>query len=205
MASIFETAGIKVEPEAQIKAVQQEQSLIFPNSMQIMPTADKKDVVAQLSGILSKVTYNGPTDMQASLANNATKEVQYRAQKPYNLDLSFISNPQLRNELEGNKPGFMEPGYYRLPQGYAPPFKDPSSEISTSVGGGDGEPAYLIPTFKYGKRLQDPMKEFNATGQHIGGPFKTVADAEAFAIERHKYIDKKEKTLPIPLARSNNE
>ncbi len=205
MASIFETAGIEVKPTEPIKSPQQNTSPLFNSGMQLNVTPEKKDVVSQLSGILSKLTFNGSTDLHVNLANSATKEIQYRAEKPYNPNLSFISDPQLRNTLEGNKPGFMEPGDYRLPQGYAPPFKDPSSEISTSVGGGDGEPAYLIPTFKYGKRLQDPMAEFKATGQHIGGPFKTVADAEAFATERHKYIDKGEKTLPTPLARSNYE
>jgi hypothetical protein len=118
-------------------------------------------------------------------------------------DLSFISDPKLRNMLEGYKPGFMDTvGDYRLPEGYAPPFKDSSSEISTSVGGEGGEPAYLIPTFKYGKRLNNPLGEFNMTGQHIGGPFKTVEDVERFGELRHQYVGDG-KTLPSPIATSN--
>jgi hypothetical protein len=93
-------------------------------------------------------------------------------------------------------------GDYRLPEGYAPPFKDKSSEISTSVGGEDGEPAYLIPTFKYGSRLKDPIAEFNITGQHLGGPFKTWQDAEEFGKIRHKYVEKGQ-PLPTPIATSN--
>ncbi len=118
-------------------------------------------------------------------------------------ELSFIDNPKLRNMLEGYKPGLMDAvGDYRLPEGYAPPFKDPSSEISTSVGGEDGEPAYLIPTFKYGQRLNNPVGEFNMTGQHIGGPFKTVEDVEKFGELRHQYVGDG-KILPSPIATSN--
>ena len=118
-------------------------------------------------------------------------------------DLSFIDNPKLRNMLEGYQPGLMDAvGDYRLPEGYAPPFKDPSSEISTSIGGEGGEPAYLIPTFKYGQRLNNPVGEFNMTGQHIGGPFKTVEDVEKFGKLRHQYVGDG-KTLPSPIATSN--
>jgi hypothetical protein len=117
--------------------------------------------------------------------------------------LGFINDPKLRNMLEGYKPEFMQSaGDYRLPEGYAPPFKDMSTEVSASVGGEDGEPAYLIPTFKYGKRLENPMEEFNKTGQHLGGPFKTWQDAEKFQEIRHQYVEKG-KPLPSPIATSN--
>jgi hypothetical protein len=118
-------------------------------------------------------------------------------------NLSFISNPKLRNMLEGYKPGFMDSvGDYRLPGGQIIPLRDPSSEVSISVGGGDGEPAYLIPSFKYGQPLQDPVQEFNMTEQYLGGPFKTVDDAETFRELRHQYVDKGQ-PLPSPIATSN--
>jgi hypothetical protein len=117
--------------------------------------------------------------------------------------LSFIDNPKLRNMLEGYQPGFLETvGDYRLPEGQIIPLRDPSTEVSISVGGGDGEPAYLIPSFKYGQPLQDPVQEFNMTEQYLGGPFKTVNDAETFRELRHQYVGKGQ-PLPSPIATAN--
>ncbi len=117
--------------------------------------------------------------------------------------LSFIDNPKLRNMLEGYKPGFLETvGDYRLPEGQIIPLRDPSTEVSISVGGGDDEPAYLIPSFKYGEPLQDPVQEFNMTEQYLGGPFKTVNDAETFRELRHQYVGKGQ-PLPSPIATAN--
>ena len=118
-------------------------------------------------------------------------------------DLSFVSNPKLRNMLEGYKPGFLETANdYRLPEGYMAGSIYPSTEVSTSIGGEDGEPAYLIPSFKYGQPLQDPVQEFNMTGQYLGGPFKTWQDAEKFQEIRHQYVEKGQ-PLPSPIATSN--
>lgn len=118
-------------------------------------------------------------------------------------NLSFIKDPKLRNILEGYKPGFLETvGDYRLPEGQIIPLRDPSTEVSISVGGGDGEPAYLIPSFKYGQPLQDPVQEFNMTEQYLGGPFKTVDDAETFRELRHQYVEKGQ-PLPSPIATAN--
>ena len=117
--------------------------------------------------------------------------------------LSSIYNPKLRNMLEGYKPGFMDTvGDYRLPEGYMAGSIYPSTEVSTSIGGEGGEPAYLIPSFKYGQPLQDPVQEFNMTGQYLGGPFKTVNDAETFRELRHQYVEKGQ-PLPSPIATSN--
>jgi len=117
--------------------------------------------------------------------------------------LSFIDNPKLRNMLEGYKPGFLQTvGDYRLPEGQIIPLRYPSTEVSISVGGGDGEPAYLIPSFKYGQPLKNPVQEFNMTGQYLGGPFKTVDDVERFRELRHQYVEKGQ-PLPSPIATSN--
>jgi hypothetical protein len=118
-------------------------------------------------------------------------------------NLSFIDNPKLRNMLEGYKPGFMQTvGDYRLPEGYMAGSIYPSTEVSTSIGGEGGEPAYLIPSFKYGQPLQDPVQEFNMTEQYLGGPFKTWQDAEKFQEIRHQYVEKGQ-PLPSPIATSN--
>jgi hypothetical protein len=115
-------------------------------------------------------------------------------------NLSFIDNPKLRNMLEGYKPGLMDSvGDYRLPEGYMAGSIDPSTEVSMSIG---VAPSYLIPSFKYGQPLQDPVQEFNMTGQHLGGPFKTVEDAETFRELRHQYVEKGQ-PLPSPIATAN--
>jgi hypothetical protein len=117
--------------------------------------------------------------------------------------LSFISNPKLRNMLEGYQPGFLETvGDYRLPEGQIIPLRDPSTEVSMSIGGEGGEPSYLIPSFKYGQPLQDPVQEFDMTGQYLGGPFKTWQDAEKFGKLRHQYVEKGQ-PLPSPIATAN--
>jgi len=117
--------------------------------------------------------------------------------------LSFIKDPKLRNMLEGYKPELLQTiDDYRLPEGYMAGSIYPSTEVSTSIGGEDGEPAYLIPSFKYGYPLQDPVQEFDMTGQYLGGPFKTWQDAEKFQEIRHQYVEKGQ-PLPSPIATSN--
>lgn len=97
--------------------------------------------------------------------------------------------------------GFLQPISYKLPSRYRIPYAEPSSELATSIGGGPGEPAYLIPTFKYGKPLQDPEAEYRKTGEHLGGPFKTYQEAEKWEQEiRHPYVEKG-KPIPTPLKR----
>ena len=99
--------------------------------------------------------------------------------------------------LDPVKGGFLQPNSPKLPFGYyAPPNKDSSSELASSIGGENGEPAYLIPTFKYGKRLNNPLAEYRRTGEHLGGPFKTWQEADEWDQNvRHPYV---EKGLPIP-------
>jgi len=91
--------------------------------------------------------------------------------------------------------GFLQPNDWRLPQGYKIPNRDSSTELAASIGGENGEPAYLIPTFKHGQPLKDPIAEYKKTGEHLGGPFKTWQEAEKFGEMRHTYV---EKGQPIP-------
>jgi hypothetical protein len=93
---------------------------------------------------------------------------------------------------------FLQPTSPKLPQGYAGPVTIPSTELATSIGGENGEPAYLVPAFKYGQLLKDPEAEFRKTGEHLGGPFKTWQEAEEFGKLRHQYVEKGQ-DIPTPI------
>ena len=93
---------------------------------------------------------------------------------------------------------FLQPTSDKLPEGYVIPFSTPSSEIAMSIGGEDGEPAYLIPSFKYGEPLYNPIEEFERTGEHLGGPFKTWQEADEWErTVRHPAVEKGE-TIMFP-------
>ena len=94
--------------------------------------------------------------------------------------------------------GFLQPNSSKLPEGYVIPYNTPSTELAMSIGGEEGEPAYLIPSFKGGKKLKDPIAEYKKTGEHLGGPFKTWQEAEKFGEMRHNYVEKGQ-SLPSPL------
>lgn len=102
----------------------------------------------------------------------------------------------------GSRLNFLQPSSGRLPSAIAPPSnKDRrSSEISMSVGGENGEPAYLIPSFKYGKHSNNPRGEFRKTGEHLGGPFKTYQEADDWERQvRHKFVERGKKPIPLML------
>jgi hypothetical protein len=97
---------------------------------------------------------------------------------------------------KGGKLKFLQPTDKNLPEGYRIPYDTPSSERAMSIGGEDGEPAYLIPSFKYGKELDDPMEEFRKTGEHLGGPFKTWQEADEWErTVRHPAVEKGENII----------
>jgi hypothetical protein len=91
--------------------------------------------------------------------------------------------------------GFLQPTSYKLPP--AANEGAMSTEKATSIGGGPGEPAFLIPTFKYGKPLKDAEAEYRKTGEHLGGPFKTYQEAEKFGELRHQYVEQG-RNIPSP-------
>jgi phage gp36-like protein len=94
---------------------------------------------------------------------------------------------------------FLQPTSNKLPQGYMIPYNVPSTERAMSIGGEHGEPAYLIPSFKYGRELQDPIGEFRKTGEHLGGPFKTWQEAEKWEQEvRHPLVEE-QKNVQFPI------
>ena len=99
----------------------------------------------------------------------------------------------------GKASNFLQPNNSKLKEGYNIPSRYPSTELATSIGGEDGEPAYLIPSFKYGHILRNPVDEFYNTGDYLGGPFKTYQEADKWDIEvRHPYVEKGQ-PIPSPL------
>lgn len=96
---------------------------------------------------------------------------------------------------------FLQPTSSKLPSALNnignPWIEESSSERAISIGGENGEPAYMVPSFKYGKPLTDPVQEFRKTGEHLGGPFKTWQQAEEYEKIRHQYMGKE---LPSPIA-----
>jgi len=139
--------------------------------------------------------------------------------------LSKYETPQAENGIEGTMGGltdvgfnyngawggpsmqdggdltFLEPTSRKLPKGHLIPYADSSTELAVSIGGENGEPAYLVPSFKYGKRVEDPAAEFRRTGEHLGGPFKTYQEADEWErTVRHPYVEKGQ-TIPTPIKR----
>jgi hypothetical protein len=99
---------------------------------------------------------------------------------------------------EGKELTFLQPTSDKLPEGYRIPYSDPSTERAGTIGGENGEPAYLVPNFKYGHPIYDPVDEFRKTGEHLGGPFKTWQEADKWESEtRHPAVEKGE-TIIFP-------
>jgi hypothetical protein len=97
---------------------------------------------------------------------------------------------------EGKELTFLQPTSDKLPEGYRIPYSDPSSERAGTIGGENGEPAYLVPNFKYGHPIYDPVDEFRKTGEHLGGPFKTWQEADKWESEtRHPAVEKGENIM----------
>lgn len=105
----------------------------------------------------------------------------------------------MKKKMQNGGKVFLQPNSSKLKKGYNIPSKYPSTELATSIGGVNGEPAYLIPSFKQGQLLSNPVKEFNNTGEYLGGPFKTWQEADKWENEvRHPYVEKGQ-ALPSPL------
>lgn len=115
--------------------------------------------------------------------------------KPFN-----PNNPKFTKKEDGGyyQDGglkFLQPTDPKLPIGGFPKL-NLSSEKAISIGGENGEPAYLIPSFKYGQPLDDPLGEFRKTGEHLGGPFKTWQEADKWENEtRHPAVEKGENIM----------
>lgn len=147
---------------------------------------------ATKKGLATKV--NQPDDImdQVFKMSKNNKEVQS------NIPTAALGASQLKNEFKkgGN---LLQPTSPKLPMGYKIPNRAPSSELAMSIGGEGGESAYLIPSFKHGKPLNNPIEEYRKTNEILGGPFKTWQDADKWEREvRHPYVEKGQ-NLPSPL------
>ena len=119
---------------------------------------------------------------------------------PKDINKKVIDNTSVdrsRKEFQaGGKLKFLQPTSDKLPEGYRFPYSDPSTERAGTIGGDNGEPAYLVPNFKYGHPIYDPVDEFRRTGEHLGGPFKTWQEADKWESEtRHPAVEKGEKIM----------
>ena len=116
-------------------------------------------------------------------------------------DVGFNYNGAWGGTMQNGGLTFLEPTSRKLPKGYVIPYNTPSTELAMSIGGVGNEPAYLIPSFKYGRLLEDPISEFRKTGEHLGGPFKTYQEADEWErTVRHPYVEKGQ-SIPTPLKR----
>ena len=130
----------------------------------------------------------------------APSTVEYQVTDPRNINMNDLGPGNTRvvtpQYQEGGKLKFLQPTDKNLPEGYVIPYSTPSSERAMSIGGENGEPAYLIPSFKYGQPLDDPMGEFRKTGEHLGGPFKTWQEADEWErTVRHPAVEKGENIM----------
>jgi len=106
-------------------------------------------------------------------------------------------SPAWRGQFQKGGTVFLQPTDSKLPWAYNNKTKDYNSEVAMSIGGENGEPAYLIPTFKKGKFLKDPIKEYKKTGEHLGGPFKNWQDADKWEQEvRHPAVEQHRSIIP---------
>ena len=112
-------------------------------------------------------------------------------------------NSGVERYSNGGNLHYLQPTDSKLPVGYRPgqlvqQNPEPSTKYATSIGGEQGEPAYLIPTFKQGKLLNNPVQEFRNSGDVLGGPFDTYQEADKWEKEvRHPYVEQG-KNIPSP-------
>lgn len=140
--------------------------------------------------------------MKLSASDKLALIREYKAQGGKGSYLDVIreyQNGGWTNKYIPNTDKFLQPTSEKLPSGFVIPFNTPSTELAISIGGVNGEPAYLIPSFKYGESLKNPMEEYRKTGEYLGGPFKTWQEADEWdRTVRHPYVEKG-KDIPYPI------
>jgi hypothetical protein len=129
-----------------------------------------------------------PRSHEMHMYRTSTGELEY----PFEGGQTHVT-PKMDNGGPVKK--FLQPTQTFMNLGYNPKENGLSTEYSTTVGK-DGE-YYLVPGFKQGRLVEYPEDLFNQTGEHLGGPFKTIQAAEDFAKFRHDYVEKN-KNIPAP-------
>lgn len=163
---------------------------------------DDKEMVEGIADILRQVK---SMKNRLRIAKNMMDDFE-EEDVEYNKD-KFLSMARImqkgglltRNKRTFSFTNFLQPTSLKLPMGYEIPYSIPSTEQAMSIGGEEGQPAYLIPSFKYGEKLKDPYAEFLKTGDILGGPFKTWKEADEWDKNiRHPYVEKGQ-DIPSPV------
>ena len=210
------TEKSKIEPEkkkTEVVKKSEETKLIKPTKTEetkpapYTPTGSKKYILNGME--VSEEDFLGSGNTTGGSKRIIYSTPKLKTQKVLRLDGTPETDPEkIRKAMRAQEKddefqsgGFLEPISYKLPSRYRIPYAEPSSELAMSIGGEEGEPAYLIPSFKGGKKLKDPIAEYKKTGEHLGGPFKTWQEADKWEQEiRHPYVEKG-KPIPTPLKR----
>jgi hypothetical protein len=150
----------------------------------------------------NQITMEGVPYPVLGIGNNGQQQMMYPGQD-YNFNNADYVDEYPMLQKGGipfvNQYNFLQPTSNKLPIGYMPGVSIPSTERAGSIGGENGEDAYLIPEFKYGRPLVNPVLEFDKTGDMLGGPFDTWQEADEWERTiRHPYVEKG-KNIPTPI------
>jgi len=173
----------------------------------IIPEENKADINAYRYDLRNQYDAGTQDFTKEHLDKSPSSFAKERLLKNYSdEDLIWLMNNVAQNNSDNNQMPiaqiggltFLQPTSNKLPEGYIIPYSVPSTERAGSIGGTNGEPAYLIPNFKYGHPIYDPVEEFKRTGEHLGGPFKTWQEADEWErTVRHPAVEKKQ-TIMFP-------
>jgi hypothetical protein len=145
----------------------------------------------------NRITMQGVSYPVLGVSNNGQQQMMYPGQEYSFPGSQYVDEYPLVKAQKGLT--FLEPNSQKLP------VNNNRSELATSIGGENGEPAFLVPSFKYGRPILGPSNnlydEFYRTGEHLGGPFKTWQEADEWDRNvRHPYVEKGQ-SIPIPIRR----
>jgi hypothetical protein len=150
----------------------------------------------------NQITMQGVPYPVLGIGNNGQQQMMYPGQDYNFSDADYVDEYPMMQKGGipfVNQYNFLQPTSNKLPIGYMPGATIPSTERAVSIGGENGEDAYLIPEFKYGRPLINPVLEFNRTGDMLGGPFDTWQEADEWERTiRHPYVEKG-KNIPTPI------
>lgn len=151
----------------------------------------------------NQITMQGVNQPLVGISDTGDTQMMYPGQD-YHFKGKSVTEFPIAQDGETISKRFLQPNDPKLPKGKIHPLHyQYSTERASSIGGEQGEPAYLIPTFKYGNPLDNPLEEFRKTGEHLGGPFDTWQEAEEWEKNvRHPYVEKGQ-SIPSPYKRSS--
>ena len=145
----------------------------------------------------NRITMQGVPYPVKGVGSTGQEQMMYQGQEYSFPGSQYVDEYPLVKAQKGLT--FLEPNSQKLP------VNNNRSELATSIGGENGEPAFLVPSFKYGRPILGPSNnlydEFYRTGEHLGGPFKIWQEADEWDRNvRHPYVEKGQ-SIPIPIRR----